>query len=85
MSERRQMPTMAELFAKYPPKKSEDIGEVHFDSEDEEEEADLISSLLPMERPFYDEGGNWIGDDEEAVEARREQLIDDAKKYGWKD
>lgn len=82
MSENKiKAPTMEELFKKYPPKKSEDTGGFEFGDEDEEEAFDMVSSLLPMERKFYDESGEWIGDDEEAVDAREEQLKAEDKKY----
>lgn len=77
--EKTEIPTLDSLIAKYPPSK-EEIN-IHFDSEEEEEACDLISSLLPMERPFYNEEGDWIGDDDEAVEERRKVLEYQDKKY----
>ena len=56
------MPTLDELIKKYPAKSEEEIGETHFESDEEEEEADLLSNLLPFEEKYYDELGNWIGD-----------------------
>lgn len=44
----------------------------------------MISILLPMERPLYNEGGEWIGNDDNAVEERRQQLAYEDKKYGRK-
>jgi hypothetical protein len=44
----KKTPTLDELIKKYPAKPEKEIGEVHFDSEEEEEEADLLSRLLPI-------------------------------------
>lgn len=68
------IPTMEELFAKYPPKTLEEIGNFEFEDEDEEEAFDMRSSMLPFERKFYNDEGEWIGDDDEAVDAREKQL-----------
>ena len=57
-------PTMEELFKKYPPKTDEEIGEIIYPDEDEEEELDTMFPVEEWEEKFYDDEGNWIGDNE---------------------
>jgi hypothetical protein len=58
--EEKTIPSLDEIVKNNPPKSDEEIGEIKYEDEDEEEELDTTFPLESWEEQFYDDEGNWI-------------------------
>jgi hypothetical protein len=62
MEKQTGIPSLDEIIKSNPPS-NEEIN-IEYEDEDEEEEMDTMFPLEPWEEKYYDDNGNWIGDQE---------------------